>query len=59
MSDATTIRDRAAGAVMGAFVGEALGLGPTGITISMRCGGTTARGSPTTPIPGRIATMPG
>ncbi|BEH08550.1 ADP-ribosylglycohydrolase family protein [Geobacter sulfurreducens] len=28
MSDATTIRDRAAGAVMGAFVGEALGLGP-------------------------------
>jgi len=28
MSEATTIRDRAAGAVMGAFVGEALGLGP-------------------------------
>jgi ADP-ribosylglycohydrolase len=29
-----TRQDRAMGAIMGAFVGEALGVGPTGITIS-------------------------
>jgi len=56
MSD-ERIADRAAGAIMGAFIGDAMGLGPHGIMISQNCNVITASGSATIPIPGLAAIM--
>ncbi len=47
-----TIEDRASGAIMGAFIGDALALVLTGIvTISLNFAATTAIGSTAIPIP--------